>query len=161
MIALTIGIRMDSQSYRLYSILKEITECCQEREVTQAKMNGCTTAEARCLITIKSDQCRTTADIAEKMCVAKSRVTRIVDGLVKKKLLSRWQNPKDRRICVVQFTEEGMETTDKLMSLTLLLHEEVLDKLPVNYRANVMDFLETLQNSMQSVRTRLESGEYS
>lgn len=151
---------MDSKAYRLYMTLKEITECCQEREVTQAKMNGCTVAEARCLLTVKLDRCRTTADIAEKMCVAKSRVTRIVDGLVKKKLLSRWQDPKDRRICVVQFTEKGMETTEKLMSMTLQLHGEVLEKLPEGYRENVLDFLGTLRETMRSVKTRLENSEF-
>jgi DNA-binding MarR family transcriptional regulator len=152
---------MDSKPYQLFTILKEITECCQEREVTQAKMNGCTVAEARCLLTIKLDQCRTTADIAEKMCVAKSRVTRIVDGLVKKKLLSRWQDPKDRRICVVKFTEKGVETTEKLMFMTLQLHGEVLENLPEGYRDNVLDFLGTLRETMRSVKTRLENGEFS
>ena len=58
---------MNSDAYRLFKTLKEITECCQEREVTQAKINGCTVAEARCLLTIKLDQCRTTSEIAEKM----------------------------------------------------------------------------------------------
>lgn len=151
---------MDSKAYRLYVILKEINECCQDREVMQANMNGCTIAEARCLLTIKLDKCRTTSEIAEKMCVAKSRVTRIVDGLVKKKLLSRWQDPKDRRVCVVKFTVTGVETTEKLINMTLQLHNEVLEKLPEGYRENVLDFLGTLRETMRSVKTRLENGEF-
>ena len=88
---------MDELALKLFALLKEISLCCQDREVIQAKTFGLTPAEARCLIVLKLNDIRTTADLAEKLFVAKSRITRILDGMVKKGLVTRSEGLEDRR----------------------------------------------------------------
>ena len=150
---------MENQAHRLYALLKEIVECCQEREAIQAKHYGLTIAESRCLTAVKLDHCRTTTDLAEKLFVAKSRITRIVDGLVEKGLVNRGEDASDRRIRLVHLTAKGSEVTDKLIVFMYFLHNQVLEALPASYRHETIAALGALKEAMNSVRIRLRNGE--
>lgn len=54
--------------------------------------------------------------IKERMLNKDSDVSRIVDRLVKKGLVSRVENPKDRRQKSVKITESGMALLDKMFN---------------------------------------------
>ena len=151
---------MENSAHRLYSLLKEVVECCQEREAFQAKQLGLTVAESKCLVAIKLDHCRTTTDLAEKLFVAKSRVTRIIHGLVKKGLVSRGEDVADRRIRLVRLTNKGIEITDNHISFMLFLHGEVINTLPKSYRKETIAALGALKEAMSSVRERLRNNEF-
>ena len=127
----------------------------------QARIYGCTPAEARCLVTIKLEKCRNTADLAAALSVAKGRVTRILDGLVDKGLVTRSEDANDRRLCLIHLTPKGIESTENLMSFILMLHGEVLKTLPNNLQRDTFQVLEVLKQATNSVRQRLELGEFS
>lgn len=124
----------------------------------QAKLHGLTTVEARTLVTMKLHHCRTTADLAEELFVAKSRVTRIMDRMVKRGFVTRSEDMDDRRRCLVHLTPKGTETTERLHSFIMSLHGEVLKSLPKNSRTETLTTLATLKDAMNSVRTRLREG---
>ena len=149
---------VDEQANQLFILLREITQCCQEREAMQAKLHGLTTVEARTLVTMKLHHCRTTADLAEELFVAKSRVTRIMDRMVKRGFVTRSEDAEDRRRCLVHLTPKGIETTERLLSFILSLHREVLKAIPESSRAETLAMLGVLKEAMNSVRTRLREG---
>lgn len=151
---------MNNQSFLLYSLLKEISECCQEREAILAQELGCSPAEIRCLITMKLTNCKNTAELSEKMGVAKSRVTRILDGLVAKKLVKRKEDKNDRRLCLISFTAKGRDAAAELISTILDLHEEVFKDLPVDIRDQTINVLTALRSTMNVIKTRLQAGEF-
>jgi len=152
---------MESSAERLYTILREIVECCQEGHAIQAQQFGLTTAEARALVAIRFHNCQTTADLAEALFVAKSRVTRILDGMVAKSLIQRSEHADDRRLCSIRLTKKGTETTSGLMAFILELHKDVLSSLPSAERAETLTKLATLNNAMHSTRERLRRGDFS
>jgi DNA-binding MarR family transcriptional regulator len=151
---------MNNQSFLLYSLLKEISECCQEREAILAHELGCSPAEIRCLITMRLTNCKNTAELSEQMGVAKSRITRILDGLVAKKLVRRKEDKNDRRLCLISFTAKGGEVATELISTILDLHEEVFKDLPKDIRDQTINVLSALRSTMNTIKKRLQAGEF-
>lgn len=155
-----LSLVMNNQSFLLYSLLKEISECCQERETILAQELGCSPAEIRCLITMKLTNCSNTAELSEQMGVAKSRITRILDGLVAKKLVKRKEDKHDRRLCLISFTAKGRGVAAELISTILDLHDEVFKDLPKDIRDQIIHVLTALRNTMNAIKKRLQDGEF-
>lgn len=140
-------------------MLREIVDCCQEGEAIQSQIYNLTPAETRVLVAIHYHNCHTTAELAERLFVAKSRITRIIDDLVKKGIAQRSEDPTDRRICLVKLTARGDLLSKRLTDFILLLHGEVLRTLPEGYHPQTLAMLGALKEAMNSVRLRLRSGE--
>ena len=126
----------------------------------QARLLELTTVEARTLVAMKLRQCRTTADLAEELFVAKSRVTRIMDKMVKRGFVTRSEDVEDRRRCLVHLTLKGIETSERLHSFIMSLHDEVLRSLPENSQDETLTTLAILKDAMNSVRVRLRNKEF-
>ncbi len=150
----------NNDSAKLFSLLKNLTECCQDREILLAQKHGLSVPESRCLIAIQLENCRNTSEIAAKMRIAKSRVTRIVDGLVAKGIIERIEDKHDRRFINVTLTPEGENLTSKFISAVLNLHDMVLEKLPPKERESIIRLLEILHSAMTDVRRQI-AGEQS
>ena len=146
---------MNNRAYRLYRLLKEITYCCREREAVMAKRLGLKEAETRALMAIKMDHCKTSADLADTLNVARSRITRILDGLVKAGLVKRSEDKSDRRIAIIDLTNKGEEATERLTGFTLQLHEAVLNTLPEGMRGKTLAVLGSVREAMDSVKSRM------
>ncbi len=146
----------EDPAYHLFALLKEISTCCQDREVLQAKAHGLTPAEARTLVSLKLFEIRTTAELAEKLLVAKSRVTRILDGLVKKGLIRRLEDAEDRRKCLVKLTPKGERLMNRLFKDILAVHQELMNALPRERKEAFFICLESLLETMEEVKKRLD-----
>jgi DNA-binding MarR family transcriptional regulator len=57
---------------------------CQTKEERLAKQRGLFQAEFKCLRLFGSDKSLTCKEIGKRMNLSRSRITRVVDGLVKK-----------------------------------------------------------------------------
>jgi len=86
---------------RLADIMTELTlrlfQNCREREARHAQKFGVAIAEFRCLRILYIFKSLSMNQLAGKMGLTCSRLTRIVDGLVDKKLMKREMNQNDRR----------------------------------------------------------------
>ena len=74
-------------------LINELFQCCQERTQFQSEKFQLPDAELRCLMLFGGDRYLTPKGIAYKMNVVKSRVTKIVEGLVQKNLVQRVADP--------------------------------------------------------------------
>ena len=68
--------------------------------------------------------------IAKCMDVSHSRITHLMDSLIKKQYLKRIPCQIDRRTFYAEITEEGKEITRKYKQKNIQLFEEFLDRLP-------------------------------
>jgi len=68
--------------------------------------------------------------LADELKVSYSRVTRIVDALVGKKLVKRYPSKKDRRSWLGEITKKGEATNAKTIVDFLNLQEDIINKLP-------------------------------
>ena len=100
---------------------------CQEKEVRLAETHGLTQAEFRCLRLFGADESLNNKQIAERMNLSPSRLTRIIDGLVKKEYISREINPNDRRNMIVELSRRGHSLVNQLNKDYVTVHREILD----------------------------------
>ena len=69
-------------------------------------------------------------DLAKRLGLSSSRLTRIIDGLVAKRIVKESTGGKDRRIVEIQLTPEGVHTRDQLILVYVTVHQDIISLLP-------------------------------
>jgi DNA-binding MarR family transcriptional regulator len=121
----------------------------------QCRKFGVPDAEVRCLLLFSEDRYLTAKGIAKKMNVVKSRVTRIVDGLIQKKLIQKVPDPEDSRVVLLSLTAKGLAKFKEVNDFMLDLHAQVLAQIHPDQRSLFLNNLEMLRISMEAVNERL------
>ena len=116
----------NSTASRLANLTFSLLANCQEKEVHLAELHGLTQAEYRCLRLFGTDESLNNKTIAERMNLSPSRLTRIIDGLVKKKYIRRDIDPNDRRNMKVNLSKKGKALVQQLNKAYVDIHEEIL-----------------------------------
>lgn len=146
----------ESELGRFRSVLAEMQRCFRERSQYEAARFGLPAAELECLLHIGEERYVTPKDLARRMNVAKSRVSKIVSGLVQKKMAASVRDPKDQRVHLLSLTPKGRELYAELLTFKENIHRYVLADYAPHEREALLDMLEVLFNSMQSAREILE-----
>ena len=129
-----------------YSLL----ENCQEKQEYIARQLNISVSEFKCLRSFHSDTVLAVKDIAARMNLTSSRLTRIIDGLVLKEFVTRDINPQDRRLMDVRLTEKGKGVAQQLDKDYTLLHEQILSNIDPDSRSAVITALENLSVAMNA-----------
>lgn len=116
----------NSTASRLANLTFSLLANCQEKEVHLAELHGLTQAEFRCLRLFGTDESLNNKTIAERMNLSPSRLTRIIDGLVKKRYIRRNIDPNDRRNMKVNLSKKGKSLVQQLNKAYVDIHEEIL-----------------------------------
>ena len=116
----------NSKASRLANLTFSLLANCQEKEVHLAELHGLTQAEFRCLRLFGTDESLNNKTIAERMNLSPSRLTRIIDGLVKKRYIRRDIDPSDRRNMKVNLSTKGKSLVQQLDKAYVDIHEEIL-----------------------------------
>jgi MarR family transcriptional regulator, organic hydroperoxide resistance regulator len=119
---------------------------CQQKEEKLAEVHGLTQAEFRCLRLFTTDEVVNNKHIANRMNLSPSRLTRIIDGLVKKDYIIREINPADRRNMKVSLSQKGVILVQQLNKAYINIHREILQ-----------DIDESMHKSLISAMTQLLS----
>jgi DNA-binding MarR family transcriptional regulator len=143
------------QTQKLQDLLKEVNGCCEERYLHETRRFHLLYAEIRCLMLFKGERYLTVKGIAQKLDVAKSRVTRIVDGLINKGLVQRIEDPKDGRIVLVKLTAEGLKKSAEIEKFRSELHYKILTAMNGEERKLLLANLDLLRATMESVKADL------
>jgi DNA-binding MarR family transcriptional regulator len=142
----------DYQLAQFQLLISELFRCCQERMQYQSEKFQLPDAEIRCLLLFGEDRYLTSKGIAYKLNVVKSRVTKIVDGLVHKKLVQRVRDPEDSRITLLSLTLEGQKKVNSIVKFLDYVHLETLRQLTADQRKTVLSNLDLLRSSMKAVK---------
>jgi MarR family transcriptional regulator, organic hydroperoxide resistance regulator len=116
----------NSTASRLANLTFNLLANCQEKEVHLAELHGLTQAEFRCLRLFGTDESLNNKTIAERMNLSPSRLTRIIDGLVKKEYIRREIDPNDRRNMKVNLSSKGKSLVQQLNKAYVDIHYEIL-----------------------------------
>lgn len=82
--------------------------------------------------------------IGEKVLIASSSITYVVDKLEKKELLKRKPCPKDRRITYATITDEGTKFMDEIFPKHITAIKEICGGLDSDEKAYLIDLLKKL-----------------
>ena len=142
----------DYQLTQFQGLIAKLFQCCQERMQYQSDRFALPDAELRCLQLFANERYLTPKGIAYKMNVVKSRVTRIIDGMVGRKLIQRIKDPEDSRITLLSLTPKGQDKLNEINSFLESIHLEVLSQIAPEQRKTVLANLEVLKASMEAVK---------
>jgi len=140
------------QLTQFQELIAKLFQCCQERMQYQSDRFALPDAELRCLQLFANERYLTPKGIAYKMNVVKSRVTRIIDGMVGRKLIQRIKDPEDSRITLLSLTPKGQDKLNEINSFLESIHLEVLSQMAPEQRKTVLSNLEVLKASMEAVK---------
>jgi len=148
-------IKPDVSEFQLEQFQELITklfQCCQERMQYQCERFQLPDAELRCLVLFGAERYLTAKGIALKMNVVKSRVSKIIDGLIKKKLIQRIKDPEDSRISLLSLTPHGYKKLNEINGFLKSLHGQVLSQMAQDQRQAMLTNLDILKASMEAVK---------
>jgi DNA-binding MarR family transcriptional regulator len=97
----------------------------------------------------------TVKGISRKLDVAKSRVTKIVNGLIEKGMVEQINDPKDARIRLISLTLAGQRKSEEIDAFLKELHRKILLQMDHDERKKMVSYLELLRSAMEAVKEQL------
>jgi DNA-binding MarR family transcriptional regulator len=122
---------------------------CQEKEAWLAEQHGLFQAEFKCLRLFGTNEGLNNTEISNRMKLSPSRLTRIVDGLVKKGYMQREIDQSDRRNMIVTLSRRGKILTNKLNKAFVEVHEEILQDINVSQHEPLITAMEHLHSAIE------------
>ncbi len=101
---------------------------------------GITSTQASIMFMLAVGKCETASDIAREYGIDASAVTRLIDRLEKRGLLSRVRSEQDRRVVRLTLTEDGRAMAERVPAI----FTRVLDKLLTGFLPEEVGFLKNM-----------------
>ena len=141
-----------NQIVQFQGLIAKLFQCCQERLQYQCERFGLPDAELRCLSLFGEERYLTPKGIALKMNLVKSRISKIVSGLVQKELIQKISDPEDSRVTLLSLTAKGQTKLNDINEFLNDIHIEVLEQMESEQRKTMITNLELLKASMESIK---------
>ena len=138
---------------RLQDLINEIVHCCEDKRLYESKRFGLPYAELRCLMLFEGERYLTVKGIAQRLEVAKSRVTKLITGLVEKGLVETIEDPRDARIKLINLTPAGQEKSADIAAFNREIHTKILLTMGADERSNTLSYLELLRSAMEAAKS--------
>lgn len=143
------------QVTRLKELVTDMVKCCEDRRLYEHARFGLPYAELRCLMLFSGEHYLTVKNIAQRMDVAKSRVTKLVEQLSRKGFLTKLDDPADARVKLIGLTPDGREKVRQVDAFYKEIHREILSHINPEERKNLISYLEMLHGAMEIVKEKL------
>ncbi|MGB9867118.1 MAG: MarR family winged helix-turn-helix transcriptional regulator [Bacillota bacterium] len=106
----------DANPVRFRGLLAELTRALRLLERSEAGCCGVTLSQCHLMLEVnrKKEKGCSLSDLASALGIDMSTVSRVADGLVRRGLLRRLEDPKDRRRVCFQLTEAGHELVTRI-----------------------------------------------
>lgn len=135
-------------SVELAEITAQLFSNCHEKENRHAAKYGVSLGEFRCLRILFQKKELTVNQLAQEMSITSGRVTRIVDGLVAKKLARRVVGKADRRIFNLSLTAKGLKLAEELIQEHVKIHEQIIREIPGESHQQLIEILGQLNRAV-------------
>jgi DNA-binding MarR family transcriptional regulator len=143
------------QAKRLQDLIAEMLRCCEDRKLYESGRFGLPYSELKVLMLFDGERYLTVKGIAQKLEVAKSRVTKLIDGLRNKGLVEEIEDPKDARVKLISLTPKGQRKSKEIGALQQELHRKILLQMDPEERKHMLSYLELLRSAMEAVKEEL------
>jgi DNA-binding MarR family transcriptional regulator len=120
----------------------------QFERVAHAHLKGCCAEVtlAQCLVLLEVDEASllTVGELATRLRLDDSTLSRTIDGLVRRGLLDRSRDVQDRRVVRVGLTAEGVDVCSAIHKQNDAIYRSVFEQIAPAKRSEVIDNFETL-----------------
>lgn len=107
----------------------------------QADCCGVTTAQCHALLELEGLGCVNLTSLADLLGLDKSTLSRTIDGLVQLSLVSRSDDPKNRRQQIICLSDRGKSRVESIHAQCDAAYTEMLNKLPVSSRKALLKLM--------------------
>lgn len=137
--------KKDSElSLKLFVVLTRALESIEKQIIKDIKSHGLNLTEFSVLELLYNKGEQPIQKIGQKILLASSSITYVVDKLEKKSYLTRKACPDDRRITYAVITQEGKELMDEIFPKHVTAMEEIMGALDPNEKESIIDQLKKL-----------------
>jgi DNA-binding MarR family transcriptional regulator len=140
---------LQNQAIELAELMFKLLVKCEQKEYHLAELNGLTHAEFRCQRFLGKVDVLNNSEIARIMNLSASRLTRIIDGLVKKGYVAREINENDRRNMNIKLTTFGQAKNKKMYDEYLHIHKQILSELVEDDHRPMLDGMHKLYIALE------------
>lgn len=137
-------LKDEELSLKLFVVLTRTLNSIKKRVEEDIKCLGLNPTEFAVLELIYNKGEQPIQKIGEKVLIASSSITYVVDKLEKKNYLQRKPSPKDRRIIYAVLTEDGKNFMDEVFPKHKLAIQEIVAGLDANEKENMIEQLKKL-----------------
>jgi DNA-binding MarR family transcriptional regulator len=142
------------QTFKLQDLITELVECCEDRKLYESQKFDLPYAQLKVLTLFNGERYLTVKGIAQRLDVAKSRVTKLTDSLIKRKLIERIDDPKDARIKLISLTQKGRKKSEEIEAFHRELYGKILLQMKPDERKILLSNLELLRSAMEAVKAQ-------
>lgn len=132
---------------RFHSEMVDLIKKYQFRDRNEMASCGLSVSQCYLLETLHRFGPLPMQDLADKMHLAISTVTRVVAPLVRKKLVNRGGIPHDQRVRVIGLTERGREVSLNSWKGVMQSEMDILESFPEERREMLVELLQKLNVS--------------
>ena len=143
------NINIEDNAERLGNLIFEIIPICEEKETSIADKHGLLHAELKCLRLFGVNERLNNKEIAERMHLSPSRLTRIIDRLVKKEYMIREIDKSDRRNMKLSLSRKGKILSNKLYNEFVDVHTEILKGIDNSKHESLLDTMRHLNTAVE------------
>lgn len=113
------------------ALSKDVYNLCSKKEMIRRKCLNLGRMECDLLNFLNNvDKPICMNDLSVELKVSHSRITRIIDTLVKKKLVKRFPSKKDRRSWLAEITDKGKKANQQTILDFMNIQEDLINRLP-------------------------------
>ena len=116
--------------------------------VTNTQLKDCcasvTLSQCLVLMEVDEDERLTVGQLASRLRLDNSTLSRTIDGLVRKGMLDRTRDPQDRRVVWIRLSPAGAAVCTAIHEQNDALYRAVFKKIPAKKRTAVIHNFETL-----------------
>jgi DNA-binding MarR family transcriptional regulator len=142
----------DEQVERFHQQIVEIIKRYQFRDRNQICCCGVSVSQCYVLEALHHIGDLTMKQLAEKMHLSISTVTRVVEQLVRKQYVERTEDSTDRRIRLIKITNKGQAAYERSWNNIFESEKTILENFPSDNREMLIDFLQQLNNAIANWR---------
>lgn len=140
--------KLNDQVIRFHHEMVELIKKYQFRD--RNKMACCGLSVSQCYIieTLERYGALNMNQLAEKMHLSVSTITRVIEPLVQKGFIKREEDSDDRRVRYVSITKEGQAVFQKSWKNVFESEKTILSNIPFEQRENLIQLLNQLNKSV-------------
>ena len=113
------------------ALSREVYNLCSKKEMIRRKCLNLGRMECDLLNYLNNvDKPVCMNDLSVELKVSHSRITRIIDTLVKKKLVKGFPSKKDRRSWLAEITDKGRKANQQTILDFMNIQEDLINRLP-------------------------------
>jgi len=137
------------QTEKLNRLTKDLLRKFQMRDRNEITCCGVSVSQCYTLDTLGEHGEMSMVQLARKMFLDKSTMTRVVDGLIERELVVRRFDANDRRLVYIALTAAGRKLIESIRGQQLNSLRLILERIPINERQKLVDGLEIFSSAVQ------------